>query len=219
MAQLEVEMAAVGGGSGGKGPHLFSDSFLPSSSSVASFEAPPAVSRTSKKAGMSFAVANFLNSIVGAGIIGIPYALYHCGLVTGLILLAYVGYLTDQSVRMIVEMGRELDVYNYEKLAEKVFGRRGYVTITIFMFLLAFGAMVAYMVIIGDIVPPILGIEVTGASRALSIILCSGMVMLPLSTLKVRVRKERSGYRLDISSADYVAISNVKTPHFARRRT
>lgn len=112
---LEIELGEVGETQ--QGPRLSSESFLPGS--TAPFEAPPAVTRPSKKAGMPFAVANFLNSIVGAGIIGMPYALYHCGMVTGLILLMYVGYLTDQSVRMIVEMGRDLDVFDYEKLAEK----------------------------------------------------------------------------------------------------
>ena len=82
--------------------------------------APPPPSRPVKKAGMPYAVANFLNSIVGAGIIGIPFALKECGLVAGLLLLTCVGYLTSQSVQMIVEMGRDLNVMDYEKLAEKV---------------------------------------------------------------------------------------------------
>ncbi|GMH98572.1 hypothetical protein TrST_g7065 [Triparma strigata] len=148
------------------------------------FSAPPPPSRPVKKAGMPYAVANFLNSIVGAGIIGIPFALKECGLVAGLLLLTWVGYLTSQSVQMIVEMGRDLNVMDYEKLAEKIFGRKGYTTISIFMLILAFGAMVAYCVVIGDIVPEILGITRTATSRALSIILCSGGVMLPLSLLK-----------------------------------
>ena len=41
-------------------------------------------------------------------------------MVAGLLLLTWVGYLTSQSVQMIVEMGRDLNVMDYEKLAEKV---------------------------------------------------------------------------------------------------
>ena len=113
MATVEMEMTPSA--TNPQKPCLSTESFLQNESGGA-FEVAPVFARASKKAGIPFAVANFLNSIVGAGIIGIPFALYHCGLVTGLILLAYVGYLTDQSVRMIVEMGRELDVYDYEKV-------------------------------------------------------------------------------------------------------
>ncbi|GMI15431.1 hypothetical protein TrLO_g6583 [Triparma laevis f. longispina] len=157
---------------------------LPNGDAGSTFSAPPEPIRPVKKAGMPYAIANFLNSIVGAGIIGIPFALKECGLVAGLLLLTWVGYLTSQSVKMIVEMGRQLGIMDYEKLAEKIFGRRGYTTISVFMLILAFGAMVAYCVVIGDIVPEILGIQRTAASRSLSIVLCSGGVMLPLSLLK-----------------------------------
>ena len=39
---------------------------------------------------------NLINSIVGAGIIGIPYAFSQSGLVTGLFLLVLVSYLTGK---------------------------------------------------------------------------------------------------------------------------
>jgi len=139
---------------------------------------------TDGKSNTPFAVSNFLNSIVGAGIIGIPFAIRHCGLFTGLVLLTWVGYLTDCSVRMIVTLGRDLGVNDYERLAEKIYGRRGYSTICVFMIFLAFGAMVAYCIVVGDVVPELLGVSSSPAARPVSIILCSGLVMLPLSLLR-----------------------------------
>ena len=52
------------------------------------------LSKPMKKSGISGASANMLNSIVGAGIIGIPYALKQSGLVAGLLLLVLVAFLT-----------------------------------------------------------------------------------------------------------------------------
>ena len=46
------------------------------------------------RSGLGGAISNLVNSIVGAGIIGIPYALQQSGLVTGLLLLVLVSYLT-----------------------------------------------------------------------------------------------------------------------------
>lgn len=46
------------------------------------------------KSGLGGAISNLVNSIVGAGIIGIPYALQQSGLVAGLLLLVLVSYLT-----------------------------------------------------------------------------------------------------------------------------
>ena len=87
-------------------------------------------------------------------------------------------------MRMIVTLGRDLGVNDYERLAEKIYGRRGYSTICVFMIFLAFGAMVAYCIVVGDVVPELLGVSSSPAARPVSIILCSGLVMLPLSLLR-----------------------------------
>ena len=50
------------------------------------------------------ACSNLVNSIVGAGIIGIPFALKESGLVAGVILLILVSYFTDKTLRMLVEL-------------------------------------------------------------------------------------------------------------------
>jgi amino acid permease len=47
-----------------------------------------------KKSGIFGASSNLVNSIVGAGIIGIPYAFKQSGLIAGVILLILVSYLT-----------------------------------------------------------------------------------------------------------------------------
>ena len=48
----------------------------------------------SKKSGVFGASSNLVNSIVGAGIIGIPYAIKTSGLIAGVLLLIFVSFLT-----------------------------------------------------------------------------------------------------------------------------
>lgn len=45
---------------------------------------------------------NYINSIVGSGVIGIPYALHRAGFGLGLALLILVAYITDYSLILMV---------------------------------------------------------------------------------------------------------------------
>ena len=220
-----------------------------------------------RKSGVVGATANLLNGIVGAGIIGIPYALKHTGLVAGIVLLGVVAALTVVSSRTLIEDARACGVSTYEDLAgavrrrsrvamvlrvaarhrhgvlcvimcrgaprarsfaridpfycrarvrsrgsthliatchppprshsraKKVFGRRlGRDTVLVAMTLLAFGAMCAYLILIGDTVPALLrgtgggddgdGDAGDGRARALAIVAVSACGMLPLSLLR-----------------------------------
>jgi Transmembrane amino acid transporter protein len=58
------------------------------------------------RSGLGGGISNMVNSIVGAGIIGIPYAFKESGMVTGLFLLVLVSYLTDKSLRIIIEAAK-----------------------------------------------------------------------------------------------------------------
>jgi Transmembrane amino acid transporter protein len=73
--------------------------------SVPDVNAAPSVAGTistpQKKSGIFGASSNLVNSIVGAGIIGIPYALKQSGLVTGVLLLLLVAYLTGKRTKML----------------------------------------------------------------------------------------------------------------------
>jgi len=135
-----------------------------------------------------------LNSIVGAGIVGIPYALANSGLVVGILLFVLVAYLTDQSTRMIVDLAsfhpklKHLGVYTYEDLARIPFGRLGHVFVMGGMLVLAYGAMVSYLLIIKDTVPTILNISDAGKGsfmeRDFVMIVTSLFIVLPLSLLR-----------------------------------
>jgi sodium-coupled neutral amino acid transporter 11 len=138
------------------------------------------------KSGLGGASANLVNSIVGAGIIGIPYAIKESGLLAGVILLVLVSWLTDKSLRVIVGLAafhpklKNKDVRTFEDLASYPFGQAGINFILFSMFLMAYGAMVAYLLIIKDTLPTILGLDNVW-ERILIMMATSVMIMLPLS--------------------------------------
>lgn len=144
-----------------------------------------------KKSSIFGASSNLVNSIVGAGIIGIPYALRMSGLWAGLFLLLLVGLFTDKSLRILIEQAsfhprfRSLPapVLTFEDLASYPFGKFGSGFVLFNMFIMAYGAMVAYLLIIKDTVPTVMGYEhgTHLLERNFILILVSLLVMLPLS--------------------------------------
>lgn len=143
-----------------------------------------------KKSGIFGTSSNLVNSIVGAGIIGIPYAFRESGLLVGVFLLILVSYLTDKSLRMIVELAsfhpllKSRNVHTYEDLMAYPYGVIGSRFILLGMFILAYGAMVAYLLIIKDTIPTILGLSHGingGVERELIMVVTTLIIILPLA--------------------------------------
>lgn len=131
---------------------------------------------------------NFINSIIGAGIIGMPYALRLCGFYLGIAMLIVVAYLVDRSVIMLIECGIKAGKYDFEELTFHYLGKSGYLAAVVFMFLFAYGAQIAYMVIVGDTVPVVLntfvGERTILTNREEVILAFAVLVVLPLCLLK-----------------------------------
>eukprot|EP00741_Cyanophora_paradoxa_P020944 tig00021319_g20219.t1 len=166
---------------------------------------------TSNIAGATF---NFLNSIVGAGIIGLPYALNAAGLWLGILLLLVVAGLADYSSRLLVRAGSAEGLLSYQApapplpplalrappltrgggqgLMEGALGVWGRGAATACMFLFSVGAMFAYLLVIGDTVPVVLahwlGPRHPLANRELTLALVACLVVLPLC-LRRRISK------------------------------
>jgi amino acid permease len=100
--------------------------------------------------GFADTVFNFVNTIVGAGIIGLPYAIMQCGFFLGLILMCIAAWLIDQSSIMLIVAGDRSRLLNYEELMGSLFSSAGFQTFCFFAFIMAYGAMTAYLIIIGE---------------------------------------------------------------------
>jgi len=102
------------------------------------------------------ASSNFINSIIGAGIIGLPFAMKEAGTVLGSILLLGIALATYFGVTLIIKLGVLLNEKDYESLAGRVFGNAGWVIINVANAMFGYGACCAYLIIMTDTVTTVI---------------------------------------------------------------
>ena len=137
------------------------------------------------------AISNMSNSILGAGIIGQPYALKEAGLATGITLLVVLTVVVDWTIRLIVVNSKMSGRNTFQGTVEFCFGWWGLLAISFAQWAFAFGGMVAFAVIVGDSIPPVLealwpgikDVRVLGwlAGRSGAIVIFIGCISWPLS--------------------------------------
>ncbi|XP_038645645.1 putative sodium-coupled neutral amino acid transporter 11 isoform X3 [Scyliorhinus canicula] len=133
------------------------------------------------------ASCNFINSITGSGIIGLPYSMRQAGFPLGTLLLFLVAYITDYSVILLIKGGNLSGTNTYQSLMNRAFGMAGYVILSFLQFLYPFIAMVSCNIISGDTLTkvfqriPGVGPESILAERHLVIMLTTILLVLPLS--------------------------------------
>ena len=105
--------------------------------------------------GLGGAAFNMINSILGAGIIGIPYALRECGLVVGVFLLVLVAAVTHWTTCLLIDVRNKYEAKSFLALAEKFGGATAGRICAFFLVLFPVGACLIYMIVIGDVMPPV----------------------------------------------------------------
>jgi sodium-coupled neutral amino acid transporter 11 len=108
------------------------------------------------KSGLKAAFMNMANSIIGAGIIGQPYAMRQAGLLAGVLLLVGLTIVVDWTICLIVINSKLSGTSSFQGTVEHCFGRAGLIAISVAQWVFAFGGMVAFGVIVGDTIPHVL---------------------------------------------------------------
>ncbi|KAK9737941.1 Transmembrane amino acid transporter protein [Popillia japonica] len=139
-----------------------------------------------KTSSLPWASFNFINSIIGSGVIGIPYALQEAGFGLGLLLLFLVAYITDYSLILMVRSGHICGKFSYQGIMEAAFGKPGYILLGILQFIYPFIAMVSYNVVVGDTVTKVI-VRLTGiehdsvfAKREIIVLIATFLITIPL---------------------------------------
>ncbi len=126
--------------------------------------------------------SNLVNAIVGAGIVGLPFAIQESGFVPGIVLVVSCAILTEKSLRLLIETAKHANVPSYETAAEAAFGSFGFYFVAINMFVMAYGAMLSYLMIVKDTFSSILGIDEKDVlMKRTVLVVVSSLVILPLS--------------------------------------
>lgn len=103
-------------------------------------------------------------------------------------MMGLAGFLTTRSTNMLIAVGEKTGRLNYEELMADVFGNAGIHAFSFFAGVLTFGAMSAYLIIVGDTIPQILlhsGVTTGALANRESVIVIFGIFgVLPVSLLK-----------------------------------
>lgn len=97
-------------------------------------------------AGVFDATTNMANSILGAGIVGLPYSMKQSGFVAGVVLLVGIAMLTDWTIRLIILNSKLSGRQTYIEIMEHCFGRPGKAAVSLFQLAFAYGGMCAFCV-------------------------------------------------------------------------
>lgn len=114
------------------------------------------------KSGMPSAFMNMANSIIGAGIIGQPYAFRQAGLLMGVVLIVGLTVTVDWTIRLIVINSKLSGADSFQATMQHCFGQSGLVAISVAQWAFAFGGMIAFCIIVGDTIPHVLEALVPG---------------------------------------------------------
>ncbi|KAL9555031.1 hypothetical protein MBANPS3_002541 [Mucor bainieri] len=96
---------------------------------------------------------NLVNATVGAGIIGLPFAIAHAGFFTGIFASIIVAVLAQMGLYMLVVAGQRVGSYKYALLVEHLLGRPGYHFLNFMICVQAGGGAVSYFILLGDSLP------------------------------------------------------------------
>ncbi|CAN6643434.1 vacuolar amino acid transporter 2 [Trichomonascus vanleenenianus] len=135
---------------------LLNDYREPGTTSLGANENLEALARQEGKSSLKMAFMNMANSIIGAGIIGQPYAVRQSGLVGGILLLLGLTAVIDWTIRLLVVNAKLSGTDTFQATVSKCFGKPGLITISVAQGLFALGGSMAFCVIIGDTIPHVI---------------------------------------------------------------
>jgi len=134
-------------------------------------------------------VFNLCNSAIGAGILALPYAIKQSGVVLGMICMVLMCLVLAFTLKILVWTNRLHPIAkSYEKLVWVLYGKKASILVTLSVILTTFGACTGFLVIIGDLLPPIVKLifpEPDWISDRVPVALVVSLLgVLPLASLK-----------------------------------
>ncbi|CAM9400064.1 unnamed protein product, partial [Hapterophycus canaliculatus] len=133
------------------------------------------------------AVATLLGTLLGGGVLSLPFALKRSGIVFGIILLVLTAVATDFTVFTLVSCSRRSGGSTYESVADVAFGRRAKLLCMGLVICVTYLPLVGYTILLRDLLAPVAEVMLnrTLGDPARNVIV-SGLVVLiyPACTLR-----------------------------------
>ncbi|GAB5367420.1 hypothetical protein AAMO2058_001228500 [Amorphochlora amoebiformis] len=142
------------------------------------------------QASMFSSIMNLSNTILGAGILGLPHAFASSGYVLGSAFLVFFACTSTFGLHLLADVSvrrhavtRDASFYN---VAQAAFSK-GALVIDVAVAIKCFGVSTAYLIVIGDLLPPAMkamGLSGLALDRRLVITILQFAIIAPLCTLR-----------------------------------
>ncbi|XP_030627785.1 putative sodium-coupled neutral amino acid transporter 6 [Chanos chanos] len=118
-------------------------------------EATPLLAQgvASRGASLTSSVFNLMNAIMGAGILGLAYAMANTGIIGFSILLLLVSSLAAYSIHLLLKLCDQTGITSYEGLGHKAYQKPGKILVASTILIQNVGAMATYMFILKSELP------------------------------------------------------------------
>ncbi|KAG1649617.1 putative sodium-coupled neutral amino acid transporter 10 [Nymphon striatum] len=133
-------------------------------------------------------IFNLGNSIIGVGVLAMPYCFSQCGILLAIVLLVACNLLTRITCYLLMKSSQITRRKSFETLAFHTFGSMGKLMVEISIIGFLIGCLIAYFVVMGDLGPDVIshltGVEKTSSIRTLVLVFLGVFVILPFSLLR-----------------------------------
>src|SRR3990167_3256115 len=165
-------------------------SIYESHSSIQSIELPYVQSKQGHASAFS-AIVNLSNCAVGAGVLSIPYATENMGIYPTILFFIMFATFACYSLSILPKCAEAANVTSYEEVVHVGFGFVALKIFQIILILYGSGVAIGYIVIVGDLVPPVLAAWFGYSTNEEWFIsdwfvqtMCTIFILIPLGCLK-----------------------------------
>eukprot|EP00164_Ancoracysta_twista_P003027 GFYU01004038.1.p1 GENE.GFYU01004038.1~~GFYU01004038.1.p1 ORF type:complete len:529 (+),score=110.10 GFYU01004038.1:289-1875(+) len=155
-------------------------------------------------------VFNLCSATLGAGALSLPIAFSQAGIITGTLLLMLGAVATIYSIHLLLHAAKVANLYSYEDLAVKYFGKKFAIVVEVSILLFCFGTCVAYIVAAGDILHTLANSMFPDAGiisdRTFLMCIFVAAIMFPLSLIE-EINSLRYSSLLGVMSIVYLVIA------------
>ncbi|KAJ2320365.1 hypothetical protein IWW52_001415 [Coemansia sp. RSA 2704] len=123
---------------------------------------------------------NLLNTIIGSGVLCLPYALHNAGFVFGLLMLGVIAVLSQFSLYVLVLTGKRTGTSHFSSVTEAALGNFGYHLLNYSMIIDMVGTVTLYLMIVGDMVTALANIYLPVACTRSSVIMIVSFLVILL---------------------------------------
>ena len=100
--------------------------------------------------GMFGTVMNMLNSVLGAGILGVPSSFHEAGIIVSIIILLLIAFLAHLGTVMLVYLQHDLNAKGLDDLTNILLGKFWTSILSILTVIFSYACMVGYLIIGGE---------------------------------------------------------------------